>query len=161
MVLEVLQTPTLRPTTPPLKWNSCGVRILETVGREAWRTTRRIVFNSSVDRDSSPGGLWCFEYCTSSFLEWCDSANSGFILVLPLNRVQINRDVTWPSLTMKWSDCNQEEVGTDGNYNKMYSCVYNANNPNRAMKFRFRSEAEAQNFERTILQLSQEPVFEW
>ncbi len=59
---EMLDTPALKPTTPPRKWTSCKMTVLETVGREAWGTTRRLVFNSSCDPDASDG-LWCFDYC--------------------------------------------------------------------------------------------------
>ena len=62
---------------------------------------------------------------------------------------------------MKWSDCNQLELGTDGTYNKKYSCVYKAKDPNRAVRLIFRSGTDAQFFERTILQLSLEPIFAW
>ncbi|KAI9886489.1 MAG: hypothetical protein M1823_001739 [Watsoniomyces obsoletus] len=139
---EVLDTPALKPTTPPQQWTSCKMTLLETVGRAAWRTTRRIVFNSSCDADASDG-LWCFDY------------------FLPLSRVQISRDGTSRSLMLKWSDCSRLHLKTDGNYNKVYSCVYADDNPNRAVRILFRSEVEAENFERVILRPSLDAIYEW
>ena len=66
-VYEVLETPAIKPATPPLRWESCGLRVLETVGREGWRTTRRIVVNSSVGEIFEAGrSVWCVDSCKFS-----------------------------------------------------------------------------------------------
>ncbi len=62
---------------------------------------------------------------------------------------------------LKWSDCTRLQMTTDGNYNKVYSCVYADDNPNRAVRILFRSEAEAENFERVILRPSLDAIYEW
>ena len=50
---------------------------------------------------------------------------------------------------------------TDGQYNKVYSYVYDDNNPNIALSLLFRSSADATDFENTVLQLSSEMAFSW
>ena len=83
-------------------------------------------------------------------------------LVLPLSRVQITRDGVERQATVKWSDCSHEKSDrTDGNYNKIYSYVYDDNNPNIALSLLFGKTTDATEFEETILHLSLPPVYAW
>lgn len=64
-------------------------------------------------------------------------------------------------MLIKWSDCCNETEKTDGNYNKVWSYVYDEGNPNVALRLSFRHADEAAEFERSALQLSSTPVFSW
>ena len=62
----------------------------------------------------------------------------------------------------KWSDCQHETPGkTDGNYNKIYSYYYDDSSPNIAVSLQFRTQADATDFENTILQLNLPTAFKW
>lgn len=50
---------------------------------------------------------------------------------------------------------------TDGNWNKIWSYFYDDSNPNIAVNLQFRTQADAAEFERTVLQLSLPPLFSW
>lgn len=137
-VFEQFQASTMKPMNPRQMFRSCDLRVLETTSKEGWRTTRRLVISSSAGEQRP----WCTE------------------LFLPLSRVQIRRDGLARQLTMKWSDCTHERADkTDGNYNKIYSYVYNDSNPNIALQLLFRNSQDATDFEQTVLQLSIPPIF--
>ena len=137
-VFEQFKASTMKPMNPRQMFRSCDLRVLETTSQEGWRTTRRIVISSSAGEQRP----WCME------------------LFLPLSRVQIRRDGLARQLTMKWSDCTHETAGkTDGNYNKIYSYVYDDSNPNIALQLLFRTSQDATDFEQTVLQLSISPIF--
>ncbi|KAL8711963.1 MAG: hypothetical protein Q9220_003659 [cf. Caloplaca sp. 1 TL-2023] len=138
--LEQLKPSSLQPPNPRQQYRSCNLRILETKGREGWRTTRRLVISSSAG-ESRP---WCFEF------------------FLPLSNVRICRQGATPAVIIKWSDCTHEQSDrTDGNYNRVYSYVYDENNPNKALSLVFSNSADAAVFEHTILNLSAPPIFTW
>ena len=138
-VFEQLKPSTLKPLSPRQQYPSCDLRILETTCKEGWRTTRRLVISSSAG-EKTP---WCTEF------------------FLPLSRVQIRRDGIDRLLAVKWSDCAHEKANkTDGNYNKIYSYVYDESNPNIALSLLFRNSQDATDFEKTALQLSIPPIFE-
>jgi len=81
---------------------------------------------------------------------------------LPLSRVQLSRDGISRQIVAKWSDCSHETADkTDGNYNKVYTYFYDDSNPNIALNLQFRTQADATDFEKTILQLSLAPAFRW
>ena len=137
-VFEQFKASTMKPMNPRQIFRSCDLRVLETTGKEGWRTTRRLVISSSAGEQRP----WCME------------------LFLPLSRVQIRRDGLARQLTMRWSDCTHEKADkTDGNYNKIYSYVYDDSNPNIALQLLFRNSQDATDFEQTILQLSIPPIF--
>ncbi|KAL8641509.1 MAG: hypothetical protein Q9226_008624, partial [Calogaya cf. arnoldii] len=137
-IFEQLKPATLKPLNPRQQWRSCDLRVLETTGKEGWRTTRRLVISSSAG-EKRP---WCTE------------------IFLPLSNVRISRKDTAREAIIKWSDCTQEQSDrTDGNYNRMYSYVYDENNPNIALRFLFMNSADATDFEETVLKLSVPPVF--
>ena len=82
--------------------------------------------------------------------------------VLPLSRVQLNREGLARHVTVKWSDCSHEKYDrTDGNYNTIYHHVYDDTNPNIAFSLLFRNQADAGNFEKTVLHLSTDPIYTW
>lgn len=84
------------------------------------------------------------------------------MIVLPLSRVQVSRDENPRRVLIKWSDCNHEVPNlTDGNWNKMYTYVYNDSNPNISLSLLFRTSVDATEFENTVLRLSSEPAFSW
>ncbi|KAL8814353.1 MAG: hypothetical protein Q9223_006409, partial [Gallowayella weberi] len=137
-VFEQLKPTTLKPLDPRQQWRSCDLRILETTSREGWRTTRRLVISSSAC-EKRP---WCTE------------------IFLPLSHIRIRREGTARAAVVKWSDCAHEQSDrTDGNYNRMYSYVYDENNPNIALSLLFRNSADATDFENTILKLPLPPIF--
>ncbi|KAL9099199.1 MAG: hypothetical protein Q9163_005264 [Psora crenata] len=138
-VFEQLQTSTMKPMSARRQYQSCDLRILETTCKEAWRTTRRLVISSSAG-EKKP---WCTEF------------------FLPLSRVQIQRQGIARQCAIKWSDCAHEQSDkTDGNYNKIYSYIYDDSNPNIALSLFFRNSQDATDFERTVLQLSLSPIFD-
>lgn len=63
---------------------------------------------------------------------------------------------------MKWSDCNQKVPNlTDGNWNELFTYVYDDSKPNIALSFLFNNSDHATKFENTVLRLSSEPTFRW
>ena len=137
-VFEQLKASTMKPMSPRQVFRSCDLRVLETTCKEGWRTTRRVVISSSAGEPRP----WCTE------------------LFLPLSRVQIRREGLARQLTVKWSDCTHEKADkTDGNYNKIYTYVYDDSNPNIALQLLFRNSQDATDFEQTVLHLSIAPVF--
>ena len=137
---EQLKSSTPKPQNGRQQFKSCDLRILETTGREGWRTTRRLVISSSAAEEQP----------------WLED------LFLPLSRVQINREGNSKKVLIKWSDCNHEVPKlTDGNWNKIFTYVYNDSNPNISLGLLFRTSVDATDFENTILQLSSDPVFSW
>ncbi|KAL9580814.1 MAG: hypothetical protein Q9203_006151, partial [Teloschistes exilis] len=137
-LFEQIEPSTLKPLSPRQQFQSCDVRILQTTGKQGWRTTRRLVISSSA-REKRP-------WCTEKFL--------------PLGNVHISRKGTAREMTIKWSDCTHERSNhTDGNYNRIYTYAYDQNKPNIALKLLFRHSADATNFEDTVLKLSLPPQF--
>ena len=137
-VLEQLKPATLKPFTSRQRFRSCNLRILETTGKEGWRTTRRLVMSSSAGDKRA--------WCTESFL--------------PLSNVRVHREEGTAAILIKWSDCSHEwSDQTDGNYNRIYSYVYDGNNPNMAFSLVFRNVADAIDFEYTVLKLSFSPIY--
>lgn len=137
-VFEQLKASTMKPMSPRQIFRSCDLRVLETTSKEGWRTTRRVVISSSAGEPRP----WCTE------------------LFLPLSRVQIRREGLARQLTVKWSDCTHEKADkTDGNYNKIYTYVYDDSNPNIALQLLFRNTQDASHFEQTVLHLSIAPIF--
>ena len=137
-VFEQLKASTMKPMNPRQIFRSCDLRVLETTSKEGWRTTRRVVISSSAGEPRP----WCTE------------------LFLPLSRIQIRREGLARQLTVKWSDCTHEKADkTDGNYNKIYSYVYDDNNPNIALQLLFRNSQDASDFEQTVSRLSFAPIF--
>lgn len=137
-VFEQLKASTMKPMSPRQIFRSCDLRVLETTSKEGWRTTRRVVISSSAGEPRP----WCTE------------------LFLPLSRVQIRREGLARRLTVKWSDCTHEKADkTDGNYNKIYTYVYDDSNPNIALQLLFRNGQDATDFEQTVLRLSTSPIF--
>ncbi|KAL8632425.1 hypothetical protein Q9189_001800 [Teloschistes chrysophthalmus] len=137
-LFEQLEPSTLKPLSPRQQFHSCNLRILETTGKEGWRTTRRLVISSSV-REKRP-------WCTEKFL--------------PLGNVHISREDLAREVTIKWSDCTHERSDrTDGSYNRIYTYAYDQNKPNIALKLLFRHSADATDFEDTVLKLSLSPHF--
>ncbi|KAL8685858.1 MAG: hypothetical protein Q9218_007501 [Villophora microphyllina] len=135
---EQLKPATLKPFSPRQQFRACDLRILETTGKEGWRTTRRLAISSSVS-EKRP---WCTE------------------IFLPLSNVHISRESMGRETTVKWSDCTHElSDRTDGNYNRIYTYAYDQNNPNVALKLLFRNAADAADFENTVLNLSLSPAF--
>ncbi|MCJ1465306.1 hypothetical protein MMC07_003923 [Pseudocyphellaria aurata] len=137
-IFEMLNVSTMKPDSRE-KFKSCDLRVLETTTKEGWRTTRRLVVSSSAG-EKKP---WCKEF------------------FLPLSRVQISCDGLTRKVLVKWSDCTHEKVTTDGNYNNIYSYVYDDSNPNIAMSFQFRNSVDAADFRTRVLQLSLTDVFTW
>lgn len=137
-VFEQLKPATLKPLNPRQQWGSCDLRVLETTGKEGWRTTRRLVISSSAG-EKRP---WCTE------------------IFLPLSNVRVSRKGTAREAIIKWSDCTHEQSDrTDGNYNRMYSYTYDENNPNIALRLSFKNSADATDFEDTAMRLSIPPIF--
>ncbi len=137
-IFEQLKASTMKSMNPRQIFQSCDLRVLETTSKEGWRTTRRVVISSSAGEPRP----WCTE------------------LFLPLSRVQIRSEGLARQLTVKWSNCTHEKADkTDGNYNPIYSYVYDDSNPNIALQLRFRNSRDATDFEMTVLHLSVPPIF--
>lgn len=139
-IFEVLKATTMKPLNPRQLSQSCDLRILETTHKEGWRASRRIVISSSA-ADKRP---WSIDF------------------FMPLSRVQISREGVARQVLVKWSDTTQERADkTDGAYNKVYSYVYDDSNPNIAFRLDFRTQADATDFEQTILTLSLPAIYSW
>lgn len=157
-VFEQLKASTVKPLNPRQQSQSCDLRVLETTGLEGWRTTRRLVVSSSAG-ERRP---WSTDFCQ------CPASSNYLMepclhrLVLPLSRVQLCRDGISRQILAKWSNCQHEILGkTDGNYNKVYSYSYDDSNPNIAVSLQFRTQADATDFENTILKLNLPVAFKW
>ena len=138
MAIE-LNTSTMKQLSKKSKNESCNLRILETTCKEGWRTTRRLVLSSSA-AERHP---WCKEF------------------FLPTDRVQLSQDLA-RVVYIKWSDCSQEDFAkTDGNYNTVYTYVYDDTKPNHAYSFFFRFDTDADRFKMKVLSLTQPPTFVW
>ncbi|KAL4920066.1 hypothetical protein BDW62DRAFT_177519 [Aspergillus aurantiobrunneus] len=139
-LVEQLRAPIMKSMNPPIITRSCQVRILERTFGEVWRSIRRMVISSSL-AEKAPMSLEFF---------------------MPMSRVQIHRGGDSRSMQLKWSDIGQERSDkTDGNYNTVFSYVYDDNSPNIGLAVRFRSEQRATEFEKAILSLSHKPTFSW
>ncbi|RAK77588.1 uncharacterized protein BO72DRAFT_428314 [Aspergillus fijiensis CBS 313.89] len=139
-VLEQLKAPSMVAMSPALVHRSCEVRILERSFGEAWRSIRRMVISSSV-ADKDP-------MC----IDW----------FMPLSCVQINRKKGSRQALLKWSDTGQERSDkTDGNYNPLYSNVYDEKNPNIGISIEWSTEQAAEEFEQAIMSLNAKPIFSW
>jgi hypothetical protein len=64
-------------------------------------------------------------------------------------------------MLVRWSDCRNEIVSTDGSYNTVWSYIYDDSNPNIAISLSFRNTGDATDFEQKVLQLSSTPMFSW
>lgn len=130
----------MRPMNPPAITKSSEIRILERSFGEAWRSTRRMVISSSV-AEQTPR-------CTEFFM--------------PLSRVQLSREDMSRQIHLKWSDTGQERSDkTDGNYNTLHSYVYDASAPNIGVSIHFRTQQDAEHFEKAVLELPVQPAFAW
>ncbi|KAE8153746.1 hypothetical protein BDV25DRAFT_136499 [Aspergillus avenaceus] len=139
-VLEQLKAPTMRSMNPPVLHKSCEIRILERAYGEAWRSVRRIVISSSA-AEQAP---MCYTY------------------FMPMTRVQVDSDSDTGQVLVKWSDtCQEESSKTDGNYNRLYSYIYDDNSPNLGFRLQFGSMKRAEEFERVILSLNGQSTFSW
>ena len=155
--MEQLRPSTLKVLNKEYRWMSCDLRVLETTCKDGWRTTRRLVLSASA-REDRP---WCKEHCQYHPYKLA-RIHKLTCLVFPLSRVQISREGLTRQVIIKWSDCSQEKYDTtDGDYHPIYTHVYNDNNPNLAFGLLFRSQAEADDFERTVLHLSPPPIHSW
>ncbi|PYH49174.1 uncharacterized protein BP01DRAFT_400450 [Aspergillus saccharolyticus JOP 1030-1] len=139
-VLEQLKAPSMVAMSPAVVYRSCEVRVLERSYKEAWRSIRRIVISSSV-ADKNP-------MC----IDW----------FMPLSWVQIHRNKGTRQALLKWSDTGQERSDkTDGNYNPLFSNVYDEKNPNIGISIEWPTEQAAEEFEQAILSLNGKPIFSW
>ncbi|CEL04835.1 hypothetical protein ASPCAL05959 [Aspergillus calidoustus] len=139
-VVEQLRAPIMKSMNPPMITRSCEVRVLERTFGEVWRSIRRMVISSSL-AEKTPR---CLEF------------------FLPMSRVQVRRSEDSQSVQIKWSDTGQERSDkTDGCYNPLYSYVYDDNSPNIGLDIEFRSQQQAQKFEKVILTLTHKPTFSW
>lgn len=138
---EHLRTPNMTRFNMPNVCSSCEVRILERSYGEVWRSTRRMVVCTSI-AETHPR-------CVVEFF-------------MPMSRVQIKREESSRELLMKWSDTTQERSDkTNGNYSPLFSNVYDGSSPNVGLSLQFRSESDAEEFEKAILSLSMDPIFSW
>ncbi|KAJ5994461.1 hypothetical protein N7451_010185 [Penicillium sp. IBT 35674x] len=138
-IFEHLKTPNMKPMNPPMIIKSCNVRILERSFGEAWRCTRRMVISPCAAQRNPR----CIE------------------LFMPHSRVQINREDLSRHVLLKWSDACQERSKTDGNYNILYSYLYDDSAPNIGVGLHFSTEQSAEDFERAILEINFKPDFSW
>lgn len=60
---------------------------------------------------------------------------------------------------VKWSDCTYKTIGSDGNYNEVYSYIYKETAPNITLRLCFRNLGDADAFETAILRLHSTPIF--
>lgn len=139
-IFEQLRAPIMKSMNPPIITRSCQVRVLERTFGEVWRSIRRMVISSSM-AEKVPTSLEFF---------------------MPLCGVQVHRNEMSQSVQIKWSDTGQERSDkTDGNYNPIYSYVYDENSPNIGLDIQFRSHERAAEFEKAILRLTQTPTYSW
>ncbi|KAJ6138915.1 hypothetical protein N7471_005401 [Penicillium samsonianum] len=139
-MFEQLNTPTMKSMNPPVVVKSCEVRILERSFGEAWRSIRRMVITSSA-AEKSPRTMELF---------------------MPLSGVQINRGDRSRQVVLQWSDtCQARSDKTDVNYNTLHSYVYDDTAPNIGVGLQFHSHQEAEDFEKSVLEMNFRPEFSW
>ncbi|CAI7612736.1 unnamed protein product [Penicillium pancosmium] len=139
-MLEQLKPPTMKPLNPPVTIKSCELRILERTFGEAWRSTRRVVITPSVAQTMPR----CLEF------------------FMPLGGVQINHEDMSRQFLLKWSDaCQERSDKTDGNYNTLYSYIYDESAPNLGFSLHFGTQQGAEDFEKGMMDLSFRPDFSW
>ncbi|PLB55883.1 hypothetical protein P170DRAFT_372249 [Aspergillus steynii IBT 23096] len=139
-LFEQLKATTMKSMNPPMVHGSCEVRILERSFGEAWRSMRRMVISSSA-AEKNPR---CME------------------IFMPMSQVQVCREQDSRQVLIKWSDTRQERSSkTDGNYHPIFSYIYDHNNPNIGLSLHFRTQQQAEEFERVVLSLSLKPAFWW
>jgi hypothetical protein len=81
---------------------------------------------------------------------------------MPMSRVQVSRDTDVRQVLVKWSDtCQERSTKTDGNYHPLFSYIYDDNSPNIGLSLYFRSQKQAEEFERVTLSMSLLPCFSW
>lgn len=139
-MFEQLKTPNMKSLNPPLTVKSCDVRILERSFGEAWRSIRRLVISPSA-AEKMPR---CLEF------------------FMPLSRVQLSREDVSRQVLLKWSDtCQERSDKTDGNYNTLHSYVYDDSAPNLGIGLHFRTQQDAEEFEKAVLEMNLRPDFAW
>ncbi|KAL2820900.1 hypothetical protein BDW59DRAFT_164451 [Aspergillus cavernicola] len=139
-LVEQLRAPIMKSLNPPMITRSCEVRILERTFGEVWRSIRRMVISSSL-AEKAPKSLEFF---------------------MPMSRVQVSRSEDSRLVQLKWSDTGQEKSDkTDGSYNPLFSYVYDDNSPNIGLNVEFRTEQQAERFEKVILSFTHKPTFSW
>lgn len=139
-MFEQLNPPTMKSMNPPVVVKSCEVRILERSFGEAWRSIRRMVITSSA-AEKSPRTMELF---------------------MPLSGGQINRGDRSRQVVLQWSDtCQARSDKTDGNYNTLRSYVYDDTAPNIGVGLQFHSHQEAEDFEKSVLEMNFRPEFSW
>jgi hypothetical protein len=139
-ILEQLKPPTMKPLNPPVTIGSCEIRILERAFGEAWRSTRRVVITPSIAQ-AMPR---CLEF------------------FMPLSGVQIKHEDKSRQVLLKWSDaCQERSDKTDGNYNTLYSYIYDRSAPNLGFSLSFGTQQTAEDFEKAVMDLSFRPDFSW
>ncbi|PWW73601.1 hypothetical protein C7212DRAFT_365719 [Tuber magnatum] len=135
---EHLHPNTNRPLNPNEAFHSISLRVYETTGEEGWMTTRRLVLSSSAGARQP----WCLSY------------------FLPLSNVEVKGDGAL-QLIVRWSDCGQKILDTDGAFNKVFSYVYDERSPNRCLGLGFGSAVDADSFEEAVLKLSLREKYRW
>lgn len=138
-IVEQLQPSSMVVVNKKHRWSSCDLRILETVGNVAWRTTRRLVLSSSAGEDIP----WCKEF------------------FLPLSWVQINQEGLARQVVVRWSDCANEKQRSGGNYDTRWDYVYDRHKPNHAFRLLFHNQDNAATFVETVLHLSNTRLHDW
>ncbi|PYH95253.1 hypothetical protein BO71DRAFT_377842 [Aspergillus ellipticus CBS 707.79] len=139
-MLEQFRMPSMKPMNPPIIHRSCEVRILERTFPDAWRSIRRMVVSSSAaERDAH-----------------------SMELFMPMSHVQVSHEKGAGYIMLKWSDtCQERSSKTDGNYNPLFSYVYDYGNPNIGLGIRFRSQEVAKELSRVILSMNARSMFSW
>lgn len=130
----MLSTDHLAPAeTATRKFDSCELRLYESLPDTCWKATRRLVISSAADSKK-----------LGSVSHW-----------LPLSNVRVQ--VEDSTVTLSWSDLGHLERISGGNYNPYFSFVYKPDTPNNKVLLVFQIAKEAQGFEEALLFLTETP----
>ncbi len=113
---------------------ACELSLYDFCPEDSWKTTRRLVLSS----DPSTTKPWCTSH-------W-----------LPLSRVQVQ--VQTEEVVLMWSDYQQLDERSNGEYGVWYSYLYRPNKPNCSVTLVFKDPNAARSFVDLILQPFDTPI---
>ena len=113
---------------------ACEASLYDFCPEESWKTTRRLVLSS----DPSTAKPW-------STSHW-----------LPLCKIQVQMQAR--EVVLRWSDYQQLDEKTNGEYGFLYSYLYQPQKPNCSVNLVFRDSETAVSFVDTILRPFETPI---
>ena len=113
---------------------ACELTLYDFCPEESWKTTRRLVLSS----DPSTAKPWCTSH-------W-----------LPLCKIEVQLQAR--EVVLRWSDYQQLDEKSNGEYGFWYSYLYQPNKPNCSVNLVFKDHVSAESFADTILRPFDTPI---